>query len=233
MKEIISNINSLEHKKKSFSESFLNEITDTSIDLSIDYSEIYIDDFIDNHIVKEIPIVKSVVGFVKGGIAINQIWFSKKLLTFIKTFNGKSIPFEKLNKFKEKLKSEPEFGKKIAEKLLVYIEKNSEINQTKIIANLFNAYVNEHISIEELNTILLCIDRLNPMTYNEFFRLEAIDFEINEESRKEIKRDFLLEDLIVGSGLAAENSSWFTGFSLTKEGRKFYLYGLKPLSNNK
>ncbi len=231
MSELINeNNNLISDANKNISDKLLNELFNPTLDLSIDYSEIYIDDIIENEIIKEIPIVKSIIGVIKSGISINQFWFTKKLLTFIQEFNSGNITSEKIQAFKLKLKSEDKFSKKIAEKLMIFIDRNIEINQTKITANLFKSFVNQSISFEELNNILITLDKLNPKAFNAFFELEKIDFTITEKNKNEIEnRNKEMEALITNSGFAIETSSWFHGFKLTEDGSKLFEYGIKPL----
>lgn len=212
------------------SKTLLNELFNPSLDLSMDYSEIYIDDLIENETLKEIPIVKTVVGVIRGGISINQFWFAKKLLTFIQEFNTGKVDPEKLNSFREKINNDKSFGKKVAERLMVFIDRNIEITQTKITSNLFAAYVNDDIEYEELCNILIALDKLSPKAFVGFFELEKIDFLITEKNSDTVgERNWELETLITSTGLGVEIASWFHGFKLTSEGAKFFEFGLKPL----
>ncbi len=230
MSDLIKRNNKLTDSKGNISENLLNELFNPTFDLSIDYSEIFIDDIISNETIKEIPVIRSIVGIVKGGIAINQFWFAKKLLIFIQNFNNKEIEKSALVKFKKKIETNDRFGKKVAEQLMVNIDRNIEIKQTQIIANLFRAYVSEKITYEQFSSILITLDRLNPKAYSAFFALEKIDFDINESNHKEIgARDFELESLISIGGFAIKPSSWFSGFKLTDDGAKLFEFGIKPL----
>lgn len=231
MTELINDDKSLPEFRNNISDKLLDEIFSPTLDLSIDYSEIFIDDIIHNEAIKEIPIIKSIVGVIKGGISISQFWFAKKLLIFIREFNSGQIKLEKVQSFKKKLNEDQKLGKRVAEKLMIFIDRNIEIKQTQIIANLFKAYVNQDISFEELNNILITLDKLNPKSFNAFFDLEKIDFTITEQNHKEIgERNFEMESLITNSGFALEPSVWFHGFSLTQDGTKLFKYGIKPLT---
>lgn len=217
-------------KPFSVSQELFHQLLNPTIDLSVDYSEIYLDDLIENEAIQEIPIIKSIVGLVKGGISINQFWFAKKLLTFIREFNQKSIDPEKLENFKTKLNTDLKFGKRVAERLMIYIDRNIEITQTLIISNLFSAYVEENISFEQLNNILITLDKLNPKSYVSFFDLEKIDFNINGTNYTDLgERNFEMEALITNSGFGIEQSPYFYGFGLTDDGKALFKYGLKPI----
>ena len=228
MNELSTNENSLE-ESKSVSKNIFNELFNPTLDLTIDYSEIYIDDFINNEALKEIPFVKSVVGVLKTGITINQFWFAKKLFTFIQEFNKGDIKSEEYNSFRIKLQTDTGFEKKVAEKLMVFIDKHVEITQTKITSNLFRAFVNQQITYQELSDILISLDKLHPKSYNGFFELEKINFVIDDKNNDLVERDYQLETLINNTGLGVETPQYFHGFELTNEGSKFFEFGLKPL----
>ncbi len=42
-------------------------LKEPTFDLAQDYSELGLDSFLDNEIIKEIPVVKTIVGVIKGG----------------------------------------------------------------------------------------------------------------------------------------------------------------------
>ena len=233
MTKLVKSINSISLNNKNISNELFSEIFNPTLDLSIDYSEIFLDDLINNDVLKEIPIVKSIVGIIKSGISINQFWFAKKLLIFIQDFNNHIIDFDKIKQFREKIETDKNFGKKIAEKLMIFIDRNIEINQTKIICNLFKAFINENISFEQLNHILIALDNLNPKAFAFFFDLEKIDFTINEDNHDRIGvRNFEMEALVFNSGFGIETSSWFSGLELTEDGKNLFEYGLKPLDKS-
>ncbi len=229
-KMTIVNADLANRRRSSVSQELFNQLLNPTIDLSIDYSEIYLDDLIDNEAIQQIPIIKSIVGLIKGGISINQFWFAKKLLVFIQEFNHKTIAPEKLEKFKSKLDTDPKFRKKIAERLMIYIERNIEISQTLIITNLVSAYVEENISFDQLNNIIITLDKLNPKSYETFFDLEKIDFMITSTNHEGLaERNFEMESLITNSGFAIEPSPYFHAFALTEDGKALFKYGLKPI----
>ena len=230
MNKIIPKKDELQQVESGISKKFLTEVTNPSIDLTIDYSEIYIDDIIENGALKEIPIIKSIVGIIQAGVSINQFWFAKKILIFIKEFNSGKVSDIKLNQFRIKLKQDDKFGKKIAEKLMVAIEKNTEINQTKVIANLFSAYVEQNITFEELSDIITTLDKLNPMSFSTFFDFEKFGFSITAKNHEKVEpRNFEMENIIKNSGFGLGLSPYFFGFDLTPNGYKLFEFGIKPL----
>ena len=72
-------------------ENFEKSIFDDSKDIIGDYLEIGIDSIIDNGILKEIPIVKTIVGVLKVGKNVHDRNLLKQTLVFINEFNRNEI----------------------------------------------------------------------------------------------------------------------------------------------
>lgn len=212
----------------SISQQFTNELLNPSIDLAIDYSEIYIDDLIQNEALNEIPIIKTIVGFVKAGISINKFFFAKKLLSFIREFNTGKIDKEEKDKFLKKLQEDSKFRKKVTEQIMIYLDRFNDVSKALILANLFKAYVEEKISYAEFEFISISVERLHPNSYSFFEVLESLNYKIGHEFKG--VRDYDSESLLFSSGLATDGpSDWWSGFMLKKEGVLLYELGIKPL----
>ena len=84
----------MEHNT-SIIKSVKNEFLNSTIDLTIDYAEIGLDTFLDNNAIREIPFVKTVVGIVKFGLSVKEMFDLKKLLIFLR--NLMTILFQKKN----------------------------------------------------------------------------------------------------------------------------------------
>jgi hypothetical protein len=63
-------------------------LIDSNFDNALDYIEIGLDSFVSDETLGEIPLVKTIVGVVKSGLKIREIFFCKKLLTFLKQFHA-------------------------------------------------------------------------------------------------------------------------------------------------
>lgn len=212
----------------SMSQQFTEELLNPSVDLAVDYSEIYIDDLIQNETLNEIPIVKTVIGIIKTGISINNFFFVKKLLSFIREFNTGKISKDKKEEFQKKILEDSKFRKKVTEQIMVCLDRFNDVNKAIILANLFKAFVDEKISYEKFVFISIAMERLHPHSYSFFAKLEKIDYKIDHKN--EDVRDSDSESLLLSSGLATEApSDWWRGFTLKKEGVLLYEFGIKPL----
>ena len=88
-----------EHKNTSSEVS--KALITNNFDNSLNYAEIGIDSFITDDVLKEIPLVKTVVGVVKSGLKVKEILFTKKILTFLKEFHSGDLSKEKTQKPKD------------------------------------------------------------------------------------------------------------------------------------
>jgi hypothetical protein len=215
----------------SISQQFTDELLNPNIDLAIDYSEIYIDDLIQNETLKEIPIIKTVVGIINTGISINNFFFAKKLLSFIKEFNTGQINKKNKINFQKKILEDSKFRKKTTEHIMIYLDRFNDVNKALILANLFKSYVEEKISFEKFVFISVSLEKLHPHSYRFLSDLEKIDYEIGHNFKGD--RDYDSESLLFSSGLATDGpADWWKGFKLKEEGVLLYELGIKPLGSN-
>jgi hypothetical protein len=109
-------------------------------ELGIENLEIALDRFLDDTIVKEIPILKSVIALVKTGKSIKDYLFMKKILAFLT--NIQDIPKEKVDTFIQENKDKT---KEIGMSILLIIESLNEISKAELIGKLFRLVVEKEI----------------------------------------------------------------------------------------
>lgn len=125
---------------------FEKSLFNDSMDIIADYMEIGTDSFIEEGILKEIPIVKSIVSVLKIGKNVHDRNLLRQTLTFIKEFNSGNISKDKLVAYKSTIENNP---KKCEEELgRVLLLLNNFIDTTKsiMLAKIFKAYINEKIN---------------------------------------------------------------------------------------
>jgi hypothetical protein len=106
-------------------------LVSNNFDNSLDYAEIGLDAFVSDGILKEIPIVKTVVGVVKSGLKVKEIFFAKKILTFLR------------------------------EQIMLFNDAFLQVEKSKIFANLFAAHLNEAYAWDDFINLTLCLNQLN------------------------------------------------------------------------
>lgn len=82
-----------------------DNLANTSIDLLQDYAQLGMEELLNNSALQEFPFVKSVIGAIKGAVAIREIHFAKKLFTFFRAFYQGELNEEKRLEFSAKIKS--------------------------------------------------------------------------------------------------------------------------------
>ncbi|HET7117644.1 MAG TPA: hypothetical protein VFI29_14210 [Hanamia sp.] len=140
-------------------------LTENVFDLAIDYAELGLDTFMDNDAIKEIPIVKSVVGLVKGGIAIREIFLAKKLLTFLKEYHSGKIMQIKKEAFLQKFHDDKKYRESVVDQIMTLNDRFISIEKSKVLANLFLAHLNDKFDWEGFCQLSECLDDLHTRAF--------------------------------------------------------------------
>lgn len=131
--------------KESLFDDNLKDIGDNIIELGID-------SILKDGLLKDIPIVNTIVSTCKFGKNIHDRNLLKQTLIFIKEFNSNSRTEkaqQSIIKYKERLNSDP---KKVEEELgrvMIILNRNIDNIKTCILAKLYLSYIQEEISWDE------------------------------------------------------------------------------------
>lgn len=140
------------------SKSLKETLTDSDFqDLSVSVAETIMDAAINDGLVKDIPIIGTIVGLCRTTINIKERLFIKKLVYFLSEI--KDIPKERRKKMISEINNSEQFGVKVGEKLLYLIDKCDDHVKAKLIAKIFAAYLNEKISYVDFIKASTVIDR--------------------------------------------------------------------------
>lgn len=121
----------------------------TLSDACVDMAELGIDSLLDDGIFKSVPIVSVLIGLGKTAQNLHDRNLLKQTIKFINTFNEKTISPGKLEKHKEKLKSNPKFAEEELGRVLITLNSNVDIKKSEILAKFYRAYVDEQISWDD------------------------------------------------------------------------------------
>lgn len=142
------------------------------VDTGLDYAEMGIDAFIENDIVKEIPVIKTIVSMVKVGLSIKEWNFAKKFLKFLERYHCGKLTQKEIDAFLLKYQTDSKYKEKIVTLLVTANDKYFEAKQSEIAGNLFVAYVKGLIEWEDYEILCGCIDRLSPFSISMLDELE-------------------------------------------------------------
>jgi len=129
-------------------ESFDKTLKQTNFqDIVIDISEITIDSLLKDGILKDIPIVGTLIHTAKLGANIRDLLFLKKIISFM---NGlRNIAPTERDKMIKKIDASKEYRIKVGEKLLYIIDTCSDHENSENISHLFKAFLEEKITYDE------------------------------------------------------------------------------------
>jgi hypothetical protein len=220
----------------------IKKIINPSLNLSKDYAEIGLDKLLDEGLLKEIPVIKTLVAIIKTGIAVRERFLIKKFLVFLEEFKSDNIEKKILEKFKKDFGEDEKFRNKTTEQILVIIEGLDSIKKAKILAHLFSAYLKKLIDWKRFVSLASCLKSLQEITFDylEILSRENFNFtlgssrkvsEINTILKENDKKfdqfsTYELEALFMASGIGFRNG---TLFMITKLGQDLYKYGISPI----
>ncbi len=196
-------------------------LVSNNLDNGLDYAEIGLDAFVSDEILKEIPIVKTVVGVVKSGLKIKEIFFTKKILTFLKEFHSGKLPKDKFEKFKDEFDTNEKYREKVMEQIMLFNDTFLQIEKSKVFANLFAAHLNEVYGWDDFVNLSLCLNQMN------MFGISLFD------DMAEFKKPFygaIYDDTKHRYPLLANSGTiniWGNHLDITPYGLYIYYYGIK------
>ena len=214
----------------SFKKSLFNNVEDIGSDLL----ELPIDLLTNNEVIKDIPVVGTITKLGKTAGTIRDGYLIKKLITFIKSVNDGTISSDEIEKHRETLESNPKKLNKELETIMILVDRELEIDKTKILAELYKAYICKKMAWSDFTYLSEILERLN---------LRCIDdlTEIYEtgHSKKDKFGIFILESVGLVKYFSKQTSSraYLSGekqvkVELTGYGKLLYKYGLKKLIDN-
>jgi hypothetical protein len=201
-------------------------LAEMSIDLLQDYTEAGLDEILDNPALNEIPIVKSVIGLLKGGLAIREIHFTKKLLTFLRTFHQGGLPEEKRQQFLGRIKSDNSYRQAVIENIAVLNDRFISEKKSVVLANLLRAHINGCFGYEDFTNLSELLDSVHVRAFDALKKAA----EINPLGQEFLKINYHDSPehtdgpMLVSFGLAVVNANYFM---ITHHGILLYIYGIK------
>lgn len=126
------------------------------INVTKDALEVALDSVMDDSILKDIPVLGSLVGMVKIGLNIRDKAFVKTLCSFLYQLNETS--YEQRHKVITKINENNDFQSRLGEKLVFILEKASDTEKATYIGSLFR-----HVLYNELgyNMFIRCAETIN------------------------------------------------------------------------
>jgi hypothetical protein len=125
-------------------------------DVIMDLGETAIDTIFDDGVLKEVPILGSVLGLARATMTIQDKLFTKKLLTFLLQLQSTDTKSRKEQV--DKIDNDPNYKTKVGEKLLHIIDKCEDSEKAAYIGKLFQCYIEEKLDYEDFLRASKCIE---------------------------------------------------------------------------
>lgn len=218
------------------------ELLAPSIDLGMDYTEIGLDEFFGEGLLKEVPIVKTLVAVAKTGIAIRERFFIKKFLVFLRELHSGMQTEEDLKAFKEKFDSNSKFRNKVTEEVILIVDRLDSTKKARISAHLFRAHIQGEYDWDRYIALDSCLRNLQEVVYpvlevmakNDFANmntnptlaelkaaLDPVTGKLDFESQRKDS-----QSLLMAAGIGFISGSFF---GITSLGRDLYTHGIAKI----
>ena len=127
-------------------------------DLSKEFSEIAIDSFFDEGILREIPIVGTIIGLLKAGGAVRDNIFANKIASFLNRLA--SISSQERLKLVDRLNENESYKNRVGDVIIEILDRVESEKKPDLIARVFIAFAKEEITFLELQRLVIAIERL-------------------------------------------------------------------------
>lgn len=132
-------------KKIKLLKAFNDTLFVAPIDMGIDYSEIAIDSFLKDGFLKELPIVKTLIGTGKAICAIRDLHFFKKTLHFTLEMRNGTIDNKQLIEHNMVLNNNSKNFYREMETVLILLERENDSKKSEILARFYKRYIDVNI----------------------------------------------------------------------------------------
>lgn len=169
--------------KMKIRESLLESIKSEGIkDVSYEFGEMIIDSKLEDGILKDIPVIGTLINLNKGRLSIQDRIFSKKILHFL--YRLKEVEDEKRIKMIDKIeKSEPD-RIKVGEKVLYLLDKADDHVKAEMIGVLFTDMIRDKLNYEGFKR---CSDIINKAFLDDLlWFIESDDIIVSTEDSSEL-----------------------------------------------
>lgn len=185
-------------EEKNLSIAFADSLKEESISCIGEYAEIGLDAVMEDGILKNIPIVSTVIAVYKIGSSIKERYNMKKLLVFLNELNNGILDEQKRKEYQQKFQSSEKFRNQEIEYLLVLIDRYISYDKPRMLANLYLAYLEGIINWKTLTAYAEIIDRFLPGDFQELQKGSQYDVHYHKASGALLR--------LVSMGLMVEHS---------------------------
>lgn len=139
---------------------FESSLFEQPIEVGSEFLEIGIDSVLKDGLLKDIPIVGTILGAGKFAQNLYDRNLIRQTVAFINEFNRGELDDEKLQKYRRKLARNPKFSEEELGRVLILLNKTIDTKKSKLLARFYRAYTHEKISWDVFCELCDITDRL-------------------------------------------------------------------------
>jgi hypothetical protein len=139
-------------------ELFNSIATDKLNSVGRDLGEVALDNVLKEGILRDIPVLNTIVGLYQAGVELHHQLFVRKVINFLQELS--STPFEKRQKFVEEIERNPKQKREFGETLLLLIDRADSLQKPSILGKLLSQHILGNISYDEVTRLSYIVDRV-------------------------------------------------------------------------
>jgi hypothetical protein len=145
-------------KRIGLGQSLLDTLHNSELsNVTVDLTEVALDSLLEEGILKEIPIVSTIVGLGKSAIAVRDYLLIRKIIIFL--HGVRDIPKEKVRGFVNDIEQDPKYAENVGSSIILLLDRYDHIDKANLMAKIFCANINGEISYDEFLILSTSIDR--------------------------------------------------------------------------
>ncbi|WP_163407196.1 hypothetical protein [Flavobacterium ajazii] len=148
--------------------------------VTTEFSEIFLDTFLAEGVLKDIPIINSIISIGKAGAKVSDALFMKKILYFLTQLSD--VPADEREKVINEIDDSKKYRIKIGEKLLYILDKCDDHEKAELVGILFKGFLQNQIEYSDFLLCNLVIEKCMINDLEVFVLDEVIDYNIEEYS---------------------------------------------------
>lgn len=125
--------------------------------IATDFSEVALDSLIKNDLLREIPILGTLINLAKVSASIPDRIFAMKVKRFATTIDD--IPKYQKIQFHALLNAKPDLRRKAGEVIVFALDRADDLKKAAIIGKLFSLFVVNKFDFDTLRRLLMAVDR--------------------------------------------------------------------------
>jgi len=126
--------------------------------LIVDITEPLLDQLLQEGLLRDIPVVGSLVNLAKAGVDVANYLFLQKTIRFL--YHLKDIPEEERRRFIDQLDTDEKFKRRVGENLFLLLHRLDDMQKPELLGHIFRAFVVGNIDYVAYQKLSTAVDRI-------------------------------------------------------------------------